>query len=59
MASIKYFTDEDVHGRVAVQLRVDGFDTVSTPEAGRLGQSDPDQLEWAAQEGRVLVTFQR
>lgn len=57
MEPIKYFTDEDVHGQVAVQLRASGFDAISTPEANRLGQGDPDQLEWAAHEGRVLVTF--
>lgn len=34
-----------------------GFDAVSTPEANRLGESDESQLEWAAQEGRVFLTF--
>jgi len=29
----------------------------STPEAGRLGQSDESQLSFATSEGRVLVTF--
>ncbi|MGB6042801.1 MAG: DUF5615 family PIN-like protein, partial [Pirellulales bacterium] len=32
-------------------------DAVSTPEAGRLAETDESQLEWAAAEGRVLVTF--
>ena len=57
MNPVRLFTDEDVYGAVAVQLRAAGFDAVSTPEAGRLGRDDPSQLSWTAQEGRVLVTF--
>jgi hypothetical protein len=57
MTLVRFFTDEDLHGQVAVQLRAAGFDAISTPEAGRLGQSDPDQLGWATAEGRALVTF--
>ena len=57
MASIRFFTDEDVYGSVAPKLRKRGFDAVSTPEANRLGASDDSQLEWAAQENRVLLTF--
>ena len=37
MTRVRFFTDEDVHGQVAVQLRAMGFDALSTPEAGRLG----------------------
>lgn len=29
----------------------------STPEAGRRGLGDEEQLSWAADEGRVLVSF--
>jgi hypothetical protein len=57
MSQVRYFTDEDVYGVLAPQLRGAGFDAVSTPEAGRRGCDDPDQLLWAFQEGRVLVTF--
>src|SRR4051794_35690905 len=57
MTPIRFFTDEDVYGQVAVHLRAAGFDAVATPEAGRLGQLDPAQLSWAAQQGRVLLTF--
>jgi len=52
-----FFTDEDVYTAVALGLRKAGLDVVSTPEAGRLGESDDSQLEWAAIQGRVLVTF--
>ncbi|MBS0211051.1 MAG: DUF5615 family PIN-like protein [Planctomycetes bacterium] len=57
MSAIKFFTDEDVYGAIAVALRRAGFDAISTSEARRLGTSDADQLDWATNEGRVLVTF--
>ena len=57
MSAIHFFTDEDVYGAVAGALRRAGFDAVSTPEAGRLRESDESQLHWAATQGRVFVTF--
>ena len=57
MTPIRFFTDEDVYGAVAIGLRRSGFDAVSTPEAGRLTQSDDSQLQWATSQGRVVVTF--
>ncbi len=57
MASVRFFTDEDVYGSVAAKLRERGVGAVSAPEANRLGQSDESQLAWATQEGRVLLTF--
>ncbi len=57
MAAIRFFTDEDVYGAIASALRRARIDACSTPEAGRRGQSDGSQLEWATAEGRALVTF--
>jgi hypothetical protein len=57
MTPARFFTDEDLYGDVAVTLRRFGFDAISTPEAGRLGSGDEEQLAWAAGEVRVLVTF--
>ena len=57
MIAPRFFTDEDVYAAVAPALRRHGFDATSTPEAGRLGQSDESQLSFATSEGRVLVTF--
>ena len=54
---LRYFTDEDIYGAVAAALRKLGIDALSTPEAGRLAETDESQLQWAATEGRVLVTF--
>jgi hypothetical protein len=38
-------------------LRSNGFDAVSTPEAGRLSEPDPAQLEWCHEQDRAIVTF--
>lgn len=57
MAQVRIFTDEDIYGAIAPALRKSGVDAVSTPESGRLGESDESQLQWATDEGRVLVTF--
>lgn len=57
MSTIRLYTDEDVYGDVARWLREKGFDSMSTPEAGRIGTDDISQLQWAAQQGRVLLTF--
>jgi hypothetical protein len=57
MSPIKIFTEEDVQAAVAVQLRAAGFDAIATPEANRLGESDPSPLLWAAQQLRMLATY--
>jgi hypothetical protein len=57
MTPIRLFTDEDIYGQAAPQLRARGFDAVSTPEAGRIGESDESQLIWANAEGRIIVSF--
>jgi uncharacterized protein DUF5615 len=57
MSQVSLFTDEDVYGNAAVALRAAGFDAISVPEAGRLSHSDESHLEWAARNGRVMVSF--
>lgn len=57
MAELRFFTDEDIYRATTLSLRKAGFDVISTPEAGRLGESDESQLQWAGDEGRVIITF--
>lgn len=57
MSAPRFVTDEDVFADIAVQLRQHGYDAVSVPEAGRLSEDDPSQLEWAADHGRIVITF--
>lgn len=56
MTSIKFYLDEDINVRLAVALRNKGFDAISTPEAKRLKTQDPQQLDYATQNERVIVT---
>ena len=57
MSAARFLTDEDVFADPAVALRKHGYDAISMPEAGRLTEDDLSQLEWATNEGRVLMTF--
>lgn len=56
---MRFLLDEDVHPVVADAARGLGLDVVSVHELDRLGLSDQDQLEYATEEGRILVTRNR
>jgi hypothetical protein len=56
MSPIRLFLDEDVWPGLAVALRERGFDTVHAYEVKRGGMSDADQLVYAAQEERAILT---
>ena len=49
--------DEDVYGAVAPALRRAAIDALSTTEAGRVGESDESQLDWASNENRTWAPF--
>jgi uncharacterized protein with PIN domain len=51
--------DEHIDPAVASGLRRRGFDATATGEVGLQGASDEDQLAFARDEGRVLVTSDR
>lgn len=53
------YLDEDVSARVAEMLASRGFQVLTTVKAGRLGASDAEQMEFACEQGRVLVTHNR
>jgi Domain of unknown function (DUF5615) len=57
MNTLRYFIDEDVYATIAISLRKSGLDALSTPEAGRRGESDESQLAFATSTGRALVSF--
>ena len=48
--------DENVDPEIARRLRADGYDIVTTQQAGRKGAADEDQLAYAASQDRVLFT---
>ena len=51
-----FYLDENLPPAIAEALRRRGLDAVSAHEIGRTGISDPEQLAFAASEGRCLVT---
>ena len=53
------YLDEDVSVVVAGILRARGFDAMTTRDAGQLGRSDAEQLSFAAESNRVLLTHNR
>ncbi len=54
-----FLLDEDVPPEAAEIGRGLGLDVLSVSEVGRLGGSDERQLETAAADGRIFVTYNR
>src|SRR5690349_17855967 len=55
---LRLITDEHIHGKIVQGLRArePTLDVVRVQDVGLSGAEDPTILEWAAREGRVLVT---
>jgi hypothetical protein len=53
---IRFHLDEHVPAAVAVGLRRKGIDVTAPHEVGLTGALDPDHLNFARAEGRVIVT---
>lgn len=51
------YLDEDVHKKVAMALRLKGYDVVSAHEVQKQSLSDCEQLDYAIAEGRAIFTF--
>jgi predicted nuclease of predicted toxin-antitoxin system len=54
---IRLYLDEDIYPDLAEAIRQSGFDCQSATEAGKLGRTDEEQLEYAASQGRCILTF--
>jgi hypothetical protein len=54
---LKLFLDEDIHTGLSHALQQRGFDVVHTQDLKRKEKSDSDQLAFAVQEERCLITF--
>ena len=54
---VRFFFDQHMDPVIADALRGRGIDVLTAPDAGRCGYDDPDQLAYAAANGRVVVTF--
>ena len=56
---IAVYLDEDVHVLVGQLLAQRECQAVTARDAGQLGKSDPEQLEYATRHGMVIVTHNR
>lgn len=55
---LRLYFDEDSSSRAVLRaLRARGVDAQGAVEASREGRPDPDQLEYAAAQGRTLYSF--
>lgn len=54
--TIRFHLDENCDPRIAAGLRLRGVDVSTTPEAKLLQASDQEQLDYAAEQARVIVT---
>ncbi len=57
MARLRFYLDENVPVEVARQLRARGIDVVTAGDLGLLGATDQVHLATAAQQERVLCTY--
>lgn len=53
---IAIYTDADVHGKLAEQIRTNGFDAISAFEAGNTNLNNSQQLDFAIKQGRTILT---
>ena len=58
MSRVKYLFDEDLNGRIVrgVRRRIPDLDSRTVQEADLPEASDPAVLDWAATQGRVVIT---
>ena len=56
---IELYLDEDVHVLVADLIQARGFQAITTRDAGQLQNSDPQQLAYAVNQQKTLITHNR
>jgi predicted nuclease of predicted toxin-antitoxin system len=54
---VRLYFDRHIMGRLAVELRGQGYDILRTEEAGKDTASDEEQLAFATAENRAILTF--
>jgi len=57
MPPIKVYLDEDVHHLIAHALVLRGWNALTTVEAGRAGSNDFQQIQFAATNGYVIISY--
>ena len=52
----RFYLDENMNPQIAIQLARRGIDATAARDVGMLRKSDPEQLRFAVEHGRVLCT---
>jgi predicted nuclease of predicted toxin-antitoxin system len=58
-SQIRFLLDEHIPSAVAAGLARRGIDVLTVQEVGRSGFEDSEQLQFATENNRVVVTFDR
>ena len=56
---IRFYLDENMPVELAAQLRQRGIDAVTVRDLDKLGDDDLSHLRWAAEQGRILCTYDK
>jgi hypothetical protein len=56
LPQIKFYADTHIAGAITSQLRNRGIDVVRCEEVGLANASDPEHLQYATDEGRIIIT---
>ena len=56
---VRLYLDEDLSVLIKRLLASRGYDILTTQEAAKIGASDADQLAFAIEQGRAIVTHNR
>ena len=54
--AIRFYTDEHVHPGIVKALQKNGIDVLTAQQAGMLDADDKSHLQFAASQGRVMIT---
>ena len=58
-AGLRFYLDENVRVAIAAELKKRGIDVVTVRDLGLLGDGDLSHLRRAAEQGRVLCTYDK
>ena len=59
MQKISLYLDEHIQSSLPEALRLRGIDILTTQEAGEIGLNDYDQLNYAGEKSRVLLSYNK
>ena len=57
MSAARIYLDEDVHAFIADALRLRGWSALTTVEAGQMSSTDQRQIEYATDNGYVILSY--